>query len=173
MAYLIVLRLIHIFAGVFWAGTTFFIVSSLGPTARASGPEGGQFMLRLTGRVGRMTLFMGLAATLSALSGILLYERVSGGFAAGWITSGPGLALTVGGVAGIVGWIVGYLVIARSSMRLTALATEIQAGRGPPSPEQAAEMQALREKQSQGGIWVAILLVVAVTGMAVAQYIWL
>jgi uncharacterized membrane protein len=172
MVYLIVLRLIHIFSGVFWAGTTFFVASSLGPTARASGPEGGQFMQRLVGRVGRMTLFMGLAATLSALSGILLYQRVSGGFAVGWITSGPGLALTVGGVAGITGWIVGYLVIARTSMQLTALAAEIQAGGGPPSPEQAAKMQALSERQSQGGIWVAVLLIVAVAGMSVAQYVW-
>ena len=39
--YLIVLRLLHIVAGTFWAGTTFFMVSFMYPAISLAGPGGG------------------------------------------------------------------------------------------------------------------------------------
>ena len=47
----------------------------------------------------------------------------------------------------------------------------MQAAGGPPSAEQMASMQALREKQAQYGTWLAILLAIAVVGMSIAEYL--
>jgi uncharacterized membrane protein len=43
----LLLRLIHILAGVFWVGAIFLIAGFLLPTARAMGREGGRFMQHL------------------------------------------------------------------------------------------------------------------------------
>jgi hypothetical protein len=40
----IILRLVHILAGVFWAGTVFLMAGFLVPTMRATGREGGVFV---------------------------------------------------------------------------------------------------------------------------------
>jgi hypothetical protein len=74
--YLILLRLIHIGSGVFWAGTAIMIAAFLEPTVRAAGPEGGRFMQQLTGQ-SRFSLSMSLSALLNALSGPLLYWPLS------------------------------------------------------------------------------------------------
>ena len=38
---IVVLRLLHIFAGVFWAGAVFMLTRFVMPAVAASGPEGG------------------------------------------------------------------------------------------------------------------------------------
>jgi uncharacterized membrane protein len=43
----IILRLIHILAGIFWVGTAFLLAGFLAPTLRATGSEGGRFMRHL------------------------------------------------------------------------------------------------------------------------------
>jgi len=45
--YVIVLRILHIFGAVFWAGTTFLFTGYVGPAVMASGPEGNKFMQAL------------------------------------------------------------------------------------------------------------------------------
>ena len=74
--YLILLRLIHIGSGVFWAGTAIMMAAFLEPTVRAAGPEGGRFTQQLTGQ-SRFSLFMSLSALLNALSRLLLYWPLS------------------------------------------------------------------------------------------------
>ena len=44
-------------------------------------------------------------------------------------------------------------------------------GRGPPSPEQVAQMQALQKRLSGGTYWIGGLLLVTVITMAIARYI--
>lgn len=44
---MIVMRFIHIVAGVFWVGAAFVVVRFILPTASAAGPAGGQFMQQL------------------------------------------------------------------------------------------------------------------------------
>src|SRR5438034_5087899 len=75
-ATMILLRVIHILSGVFWAGATFFLVGFLQPVVAASGPEGGRLMQRLTSQK-RFQMAMPVAAGLTILSGLALYGRVS------------------------------------------------------------------------------------------------
>src|SRR4030067_283354 len=158
--YLILLRLIHIFSGVFWAGTTFFMVSTLIPSVKEAGPDAGRFVGRMAGS-NRMLCFVGMSNTLTFLSGILMYAYLTNGFHLDWLSSGRGLILTIGAVAGLVAWLVGSLAMAPTGRRIAGMIESMQAAGGPPSPEQMATMQALREKQAQYGTWLAILLAIA------------
>lgn len=168
--YVILLRLVHVIAGVLWVGGVWVIAGFVEPTSRSLGTDGGRFM---QGLVPRFSAAMFVSATLAVLSGLLLYWRASGGLRLAWITTGTGLALTVGGLAALAAFYTGFWVINRAGRRLTALGTAIQVQGAPPTPEQGAEMAALQEKMRQGGVWTAVLLVVTVVGMAVAQYLFL
>lgn len=168
--YIVVLRLFHILGGVFWAGGTFFLVGLLAPAVRTSGPEGGKVMQNLLGP-GRMSIVIGFAATLTALSGILLYIPVSNGFQIGWLVTGRGLVLTLGAVAGLIAWIVGFLMVGRTGMRMSSLGEEIAAAGRPPSAEQQAELKTLQERQSTWGSITALLLALALVGMSAAEYV--
>lgn len=167
---LVVLRIVHILAGVFWAGAAIMLAAFLEPTARALGPDGGKFMQRLAGPM-RLTFFILLAAFLNVLSGFGLYWILSGGFQVRWITSSLGLSLTIGALAAIVTFILGLAVTRPTLLRMGALGQEIQSAEGPPTPEQMAEMQALQKRLATAGRIGAVLLVIAVTGMSVARYI--
>lgn len=168
-ALMAVLRIVHILAGVFWAGGAFVSARFLTPTAAELGPDGSKFMQRFIQR--GFSMAMTATAVLTTLSGIWLYGRISG-FRTAWVSTGTGLFLTIGGIAGILALIIGFVLISRASIRLGKLGREMQAAGGPPNPTLLAEMQSLRQRMSRGGMWTAILLLIAVIGMAVAQYAW-
>src|SRR5436190_689631 len=97
---MIVLRLIHILTGVFWAGAAFILVQFILPAATAAGPAGGQFMQRLLQtNFSRIVL---AAGTLNVLAGLVMYWRDSGGLQLVWITTPTGLTLTLGGLAALI-----------------------------------------------------------------------
>ena len=64
---MLILRLLHILTGVFWAGTIFFMVSYLEPSARAAGPDAAKVMGNIQKR-GLMTV-LPIMALLTILSG--------------------------------------------------------------------------------------------------------
>jgi hypothetical protein len=146
------------------------MVSTLIPSVREAGPDVGRFFGRMAGS-NRMLAFMVISNTLSALSGILLYGALTNGFRLDWLSSGRGLIHTLGALAGLTAWLLGSLAMAPTGRRLSRLIDAIGAAGGPPTPEQTASLLALREKQGQYGLWLAVLLALAVIGMAVAEYI--
>ena len=42
--YVLVLRIIHVFGGVFWGGAGLFMAGFLSPAVKATGPDGGKVM---------------------------------------------------------------------------------------------------------------------------------
>src|SRR2546426_9543926 len=94
---MVVLRLIHILSGIFWVGTTFFLVGFLQPVIAQSGPEGGRFAQRLMSQK-RFQAAMSVAAGLAILSGLVLDGRGSAGFQQAWVNSGTRLGLALGGL---------------------------------------------------------------------------
>lgn len=165
----LVLRLIHILTGVFWAGAAVAFAAFVEPSARAVGPSGGAVMQQLV-RSG-FSKAMGLASLLNVFSGLWLYWLVSGRLHPAWITSSAGLSLTLGGLAGVAAAAHGFAVQARSAARLQALGAQVAAGGGPPSPEQLGEIQALQGRLRKGGQWSAALLILSVVGMAAARVV--
>ncbi|MGH2606980.1 MAG: hypothetical protein ACRDG5_10355 [Anaerolineales bacterium] len=167
---MIILRVLHILAGVFWAGGAFLVAAVIQPAMRDLGPEAGKFMLRLADR-GRLSAYSSAAAGINVLTGLVMYERVSGGYSEAWLLTGRGLALTIGAWAGLIAFVVGIVVLGRAGRRLGELGKALQATGQPPSSQQQAEMMRLQRRMSAGGTWVATLLVISILGMSSAQYL--
>src|SRR2546426_4742723 len=87
-ATMILLRVIHILPGVFWAGATFFLVGFLQPVVAASGPEGGRLMQRLTSQK-RFQMAMPVAAGVTILSRPAPSGRGAARVPAPSVTPGP------------------------------------------------------------------------------------
>jgi uncharacterized membrane protein len=167
---MIILRIIHIVAGVFWVGSAVFMASILMPTMQAVGPSAGPVMEHLV-QVRRVPLRMMGAMILVILSGIALYWKDSAGFQSAWMRSGPGTVFGVGAVLGILGAVIGMALSAPTSKRLAVLGGAIKARGGPPTAEEAAEMQQLQARMRGTGRLVAVTLVLATIAMAVARYV--
>ena len=168
--YMVVLRIVHIVAGVFWVGAVFLLIGFIAPTARELGPPAGPFLAHLAGKK-RVTEVILAAAGLTILAGLLMYWRVSSGLDADWIGSAPGVGLTVGAICGIVAFVIGLTVVRPTNQATLALGREIADGGGPPTPEQAARMEALQARGRTTGRVLVPLLLIAVAAMASARYL--
>jgi hypothetical protein len=162
---LILLRLIHIAAGAFWAGSALLIALVLLPGVRKAGP-GGERVLPMAA----ISQAMSLAALLTTVAGLLLYAWASR-FAWGWIVSPLGVGLTLGSLAGLAAFLLGLLSTGPTVARIGALAGQMQAAGGPPKPEQLAEMGRLRAKLATSSTVSTILTTVSLVFMAVARYL--
>ncbi len=88
-----------------------------------------------------------------------------------WITSGVGLAFTVGGLSAIAAFVIGFAVSKPAADWMGALGQEIQAAGKPPTPEQAAELGRLGKRTADAATWVALLVGIALVAMAIARYL--
>jgi uncharacterized membrane protein len=165
----LLLRLIHILAGVFWVGTIFLIAGFLLPTARATGREGGRFMQHLMLQR-RLPIFLAVAMLLTVLSGFTLYGRLVSSTHGAWAGTPPGIAYGVGGLAAILGALVGMVVSGPAARRMAAIGQRA-AAEGAPSAGQQAEIERLQGRMVLGSRLVAGFLAVAVGAMAVARYL--
>src|SRR5918999_2220573 len=155
----IVLRLIHIIAGVMWVGGAILFFYSIEPTAAELGPGAEKFMDRVIVRR-KLPIYFLVVSSLTALAGLILYWIDSSGLRGDWITSGFGLALTVGGIAGLIAAVGGNLLIKPNVDRLAAIGAEIKAAGGPPSERQLAELHAVQRRlRTIGGVDVVLLLI--------------
>jgi hypothetical protein len=162
----LVLRIIHIFAGVLWVGAAWIGVLFLEPTIRALGPEGGKFMSTMV-RERRYSTAIMIAAVLTLLAGWGLWFMRYG---VPSLQTTAGLTFFIGGIIGLIAGGVGGAVGSTSS-KLTALGSQIAMQNAPPTPEQLAEMRALQGRLRQFGVWAAILTTLALLSMAVARYL--
>lgn len=167
---MVMLRMVHIVSGVFWAGASFFLTTVLQPVAEGGGPEAGRFMQRLTSQ-SRFRTAMAIAPLLTILSGMVLYGRASAGFQRAWITTGTGLTLTLGSLAALLTFVVFGVVQRPLVMRLQALAGEVQRSGASPMQAQMAEMQSLQHRMRGVALWSTLLLLIAVLAMSSARYI--
>ena len=167
---LFILRLIHILAGVFWAGAAIFTAAFLIPTIRAVGPAGGPVMQHLA-QVRKLPVFILSAGVLTVISGIGLYSISSGGFANSWMRSGAGVTFGIGGVLALVALSLGVMVVMPTTKRIGALAAAIGGSGGKPSPDQVAEMQRLQARMAKASALGSVLIVGATSAMAIARYI--
>ncbi len=167
----VVLRFLHIFAGVFWAGSVFTVARFVLPAAGAAGAEGQRFMRRLM-LDARLTPVMVAAGTITVLAGLVLMHIDSGGHEAEWLRSGMGLMIGIGALAALGALVTGI----RSAMLLSRLsklfaAMEGKGAGGTPDAALLAQAQGLGAKLASGARATAIQLVIAVLCMAVARYV--
>jgi uncharacterized membrane protein len=167
---LLLLRLFHIGAGVFWVGGILIFARFIFPAARALGPAAGPFTDYLTRVLNLPRALIG-AATVNIVTGIALYWRDSGGFQGPWMSTPTGMTFGTGGLLAIIALAIGLSVNAPTATKLGALGAAIHAQGRPPSPEQAAEMQRLQNRLGTALQAVAVLLFLATAAMALARYL--
>jgi uncharacterized membrane protein len=169
-SWLIVLRVVHVGSAMAWFGGAVVGSFFLFPAAQALGPAGQPFMDHLMNRR-RMGVFFPIVAALTILSGAFLYWRDSGGFAASWISSPTGLAFTIGGLAAIVAFVGGLVLIGPSAAEQTAVRNELAASGGPPTGAQRERLaRASRRMQLANRIDLPLILLAGLT-MAVGRYL--
>jgi len=165
---ILALRIAHVASGVMWVGSAVLYLFFLAPAAKSAGAAGQTFMQKFGPRVSPM---MGVATTLTVLSGALLYSRF---FVGGikWIwTTGPGLGFTIGALAALTSYVMGVTIFGPTQGKIGALGAAMAEAGGPPKPEQAAEMERLKAYLMKTYRLDFVLLVVAVVAMATARYL--
>lgn len=166
---LLLLRSLHVVAGLFWVGAAVLLAGFIEPVARSMGPAGGQFMHGLVDRR-RLPIFMELATILTIGTGVALYWRASVGLQWAWVLTGPGLAFAVAGLAATAAGLLGQFVNAPTAARIATLAKELAGGT--PATTVIAEMERLQSRLRRSMQVGAVLLVAAAAGMAIARYLY-
>lgn len=164
-----VLRLIHIFAGVFWVGTIWYFALFFLPRVKTFGQDTGRIMQTITAPP--FPAYTSVAALLVALSGIIMYWKDSGGLSRGWIGTVPGIVLTIAGLFGIAAVLIGLFESRPTTMRMGQLGREVAASGKPPSPAVMQEMQALAAKLERALYRTAYILLLTIIGMATFRYL--
>ena len=169
--YVIGLRVVHITAGVAWAGSVFLFVVFVQPSARAIGPAGAPFMRELLGKRRLVRNLLWIAGVAIA-GGLLLYWRdwqAAGSFG-DWIGTRFGLGLTIGSVAAIVAFLIGLFGTRPNVARLLALGARMaEAGDRPPT-DLVQEVQATQSRLVMLARLTLAFIAVAVLAMATARY---
>jgi hypothetical protein len=77
-----------------------------------------------------MGMLFPIVAALTVLSGVALYWRASNGLDGAWIKSAPGIAFTVGGLAAIISFVGGLVLVGPSFAEQAAVQAELACGDG-------------------------------------------
>jgi uncharacterized membrane protein len=163
---MLILRLTHILAGIFWVGATLAMNFFVRPAASATAEAGQQVMHHLMTKA-RFSTRITVAGILSVLAGYAMYWLDSDGFSSAWTHSGPGIGFAIGGAAGLFGLI--FRILANRNMTtLSSLAAEIK---GQPSSEKSQKLMSLRRNHERLDMLNTWALIIAVLFMATARYL--
>ncbi len=165
----LILRLLHIGAGVFWVGAVFTTVLFLQPTAIALGPAAGPFQAHLV-RNRRYALATLIAAAITVGAGVWLLWITTNGLDPDVALDASRLGFTLGGVVAILTFAFGSTYVYPRTVRIARIiAGALSEGR-PPSPEEQAQLGTMRGQLLTAG-WVVVTgLAIAVIAMATARY---
>ena len=166
---MLALRWIHVVAGCLWVGAAVFIGFALGPAIDVAGPGAASLMPALDRR--GLTTIMPLLALATLLSGMGLFWLVGGGDLQGFLASPTGLALGLGGLAALVAFLIGILVMRPSMMGAASIFQSLDSA---PAEERAGRLAAATELRKRGARamrYIGILLLLSTTAMAVARYL--
>jgi hypothetical protein len=167
---LISLRVVHVGSAMAWFGGAVIGAFFLLPTAQALGTTGQQFMAHLTKRR-RLGIFFPIVAALTILAGAALYWRDSNGLDPAWILAPTGLAFTIGGLAAIVAFVGGMVLIGPSVAAQAAVQGELAASGGAPTEAQRARLdRADRRMRLANRIDFPLILLAGLT-MAIGRYL--
>ena len=167
---LVVLRLVHVVLGAFWAGGMLFLVIFVVPSIGAQWPHGAWVLRGINQR--RFPQVIPIIALLTIVTGLRLYWRASGGLSASWFQTGTGLSFTVGGLAALGALVEGIVVVRPRATRMDNLLEA--AATAPAGPDRDAKLTQARESfvALRGPLRAtAVMLAVALVSMAVARYV--
>jgi uncharacterized membrane protein len=153
---------VHILFGVVWAGGAISAGLFFIPSVADAGPGGGAVVAGLMKR--KFPVAMTAAGIVVVLSGARMYMIR---FSPAWLHTPEGIVLSLGALLGLGAMVLGLFVQKPTAQRLGTLGAQVAASGAPPSPAQAAELHALRERMTRIGRLIAWHLIGAATLMAV------
>jgi hypothetical protein len=112
-----------------------------------------------------------MAGSLTVLTGLAMYDRLSLHFSMTWIGTAHGMTLTIGGLSAIVAFLLGILINKPRADRMGRIGKEIMQAGGKPTEAQMAEMTKLRLGITSMTKTIAVLVLIAVICMAAAKYV--
>jgi hypothetical protein len=169
--FMIVLRFLHIVAGVLWVGSAFLFVAIIGPSAAEVGPSAGPLLSVAVHKRKVVKVIEGLGGV-TVLAGWTMWIRDAKDLhgVGNWVGTPLGLGITIGALFASAAFFVGSFGVGRNVERLVALGERMAAGDGPPTSEQVAEMGRLQKTLEVMGKTDLLLMLIAVGCMATAQY---
>ena len=160
--YIILLRIVHIFASIYWVGTALFLVLVLIPVSRRMGENS----LNLVGPVYSSPMFgisFAVSAIATTIAGLLLWWEVSDGFNADYMGSDGGIVLSIGVLAGLLAFGHGLFALGKYSRQFaTAYSAE---------PRNIDVAKNAENKIARNSYISLGLMIVAVVGMSAARYV--
>lgn len=166
---IIVARALHIVLGAFWVGTIVFNAVFLVPAMRDAGPDAAKVSAGLMRRGFMKTV--PVVAVITILSGFWLYWKMSFGFQPEYMRSARGMMFGAGGVAAVLAFAFGIIVMRPAMMRVASLAQAAATVSDAERPAIMSSIAALRVRAARAGQLVAILLVFATLVMSIARYV--
>jgi uncharacterized membrane protein len=155
-------RVVHVMAGVTWAGATFLLAAVIVPIAVHHGTEGAG---RWTGLVARKVgPISGVSALLTVLSGIYLFTILHSSD-----SSAAGIVLRIGAVAAFLSLATGFLIGRPAGLKLAKLSEQQSPTEALPA-DVSQKLSGLRLRAVLSSQFAAVLLVVAVLSMASFRY---
>jgi hypothetical protein len=166
----ITLRLIHVFAGIFWAGGVFFFARFVLPAIEGSGAGGRKVMQQLMVKQ-KIGIAIPVAALLTVLSGFTMYALNTSASSGVWMHSRPGIAYGVGGIGGLVALVMGAAMIGPSLERVVKLELAADTDGRAITRDEGATIAQLNRRAEVGTRVATVALLVAIAAMAVARYV--
>jgi uncharacterized membrane protein len=160
---LVVLRILHILAGVFWAGAAVYLALVLEPKLRQAGDELESAVLRQVSKLN--SLWITLSAVITIAAGFVLISRTPGRSFDQLFTNGWGTAIGIGLIASLAAFFLSGWVGANTAKLRRALAGEASVA------SDAGAIASYRSRIALGSKVNAALVVIAVGTMAAARYV--
>jgi uncharacterized membrane protein len=172
VVYMTVFRIVHILAGIAWAGSVFMLVLFVQPGVAAIAPAGAPFMAELFGKRRLVNWLIALGMT-TVIGGMFLYWHDWHAFGSWgtWIGSRFGVTMTIGAVLAIVALGIGVRGTRPNVMRLLSLGLQAAEAGGPPPPELAAEIGRTQARLKVFARTTLGLIALAALAMSIARYL--
>ncbi len=166
----ITLRILHIFLGVFWAGTVFFLSRFLLPAIRSSGSAGDIVSQELVTKQ-KLAVAVPIAALTTVLTGAALYWRNISMSNGAWAHSRAASVMGLGGFTGLVALIVGATMIGPSFEAISKIQNEAKSAGAALTTEQTAKIAGLHRRLATAARIGATGLFITVITMAIGRYL--
>jgi uncharacterized membrane protein len=165
---LLVLRVIHIYGAVMWAGTSLFVAFFLIPAIGAAGPAGGPVMGALIKR--KLFTIVPVVAVVTMLAGVRLMWLTSQGFSAAYFSSTMGQTYSLGATFALATFFVFMTVSYPAIGRMMALGQQIAAAPEAERGALGAQLNAIRSRAATASKIAALFISITIVAMALGRY---
>ena len=165
---LLVLRAIHVYGAVVWAGSSLFVAFFLIPAIGMAGPAGGPVMGALVKR--KLFTIVPIVAVVTMLAGLRLMWLTSKGFSARYFSSALGQTYIVGATFALATFTLFMTVNYPAIGRMVALGQQIAAAPEAERGALTAQLNALRARTATVSKIAALFISITVVAMALGRY---